>query len=122
MRIVQAQTILAQGVLARSIRHKVSSCNVPQHKVFCAALAACRQPHTHSQKSYGMGWSSNTKPCISCTDQVEKMPMRIMLYSLQHERAVVECKGPMGCCKGDTFADLWLRLKAADVLDWAFQF
>ena len=31
-------------------------------------------------------------------------------------------EGPMGCCEGDTFADLRVRLATAGVVVWPFQF
>jgi hypothetical protein len=50
------------------------------------------------------------------------MPTKVALYTLQSEASAPELEGPMGCCEGDTCADLCVRLEAAGVLDWSFQF
>jgi hypothetical protein len=50
------------------------------------------------------------------------MPTKVVLYTLQSEASAPELEGPMGCCEGDTCADLRVRLEAAGVLDWSFQF
>jgi hypothetical protein len=34
------------------------------------------------------------------------MPTKVALYTLQSEASAPELEGPMGCCKGDTCADL----------------
>jgi hypothetical protein len=44
------------------------------------------------------------------------MPTQVLFYTLQDEKATSECEGPMGCCKGDTFADLRVRLEAVQVV------
>jgi hypothetical protein len=50
------------------------------------------------------------------------MPTKVVLYTLQSEASTPELEGPMGCCEGDTCANLRMRLEAARVLDWSFQF
>jgi hypothetical protein len=50
------------------------------------------------------------------------MLTKVALYTLQSEASTPELEGPMGCCEGDTCADLRMRLEAAGVLDWLFQF
>jgi hypothetical protein len=50
------------------------------------------------------------------------MPTKVVLYTLQSEASAPELEGSMGCCEGDTCADLRARLEAAGVLDWSFQF
>jgi hypothetical protein len=50
------------------------------------------------------------------------MPTKVALYTLQSEASTPELEGPMGCCEGDTCVDLHVRLEAAGVLDWSFQF
>jgi hypothetical protein len=50
------------------------------------------------------------------------MLTKVALYTLQSEASLPELEGPMGCCEGDTYADLRMRLEAAGVLDWSFQF
>jgi hypothetical protein len=45
------------------------------------------------------------------------MPTKVALYTLQSEASAPELEGPMGCCEGDTCADLRVRLEAAGVLD-----
>jgi hypothetical protein len=50
------------------------------------------------------------------------MPTKVALYTLYSEASVPELEGPMGCCEGDTCVDLHVRLEAAGVLDWSFQF
>jgi hypothetical protein len=50
------------------------------------------------------------------------MPTKIALYTLQSKASALELEGPMGCCEGDTYADLHVRLEAVGVLDWSFQF
>jgi hypothetical protein len=50
------------------------------------------------------------------------MPTKVALYTLQSEASAPELEGPMGCCEGDTCADLCVHLEAAGVLDWSFQF
>jgi hypothetical protein len=50
------------------------------------------------------------------------MPTKVALCTLQSEASTPELEGPMGYCKGDTCADLHVRLEAAGVLDWSFQF
>jgi hypothetical protein len=34
------------------------------------------------------------------------MPTKVALYTLQSEASARKLEGPMGCCKGDTCADL----------------
>jgi hypothetical protein len=50
------------------------------------------------------------------------MPTKVAFYTLQLEASAPELEGPMDCCEGDTCADLHVRLEAAGVLDWLFQF
>jgi hypothetical protein len=50
------------------------------------------------------------------------MPTKIALYTLQSEASALELEGPIGCCEGNTCANLRMRLEAAGVLDWSFQF
>jgi hypothetical protein len=50
------------------------------------------------------------------------MPTKVALYTLQSEASALELEGPMDCCKGDTCADLHVRLEVVGVLDWSFQF
>jgi hypothetical protein len=48
------------------------------------------------------------------------MLTKIVLYTLQIETSVLELEGPMDCCKGDTYADLRVRLEAVGVLEWSW--
>jgi hypothetical protein len=48
------------------------------------------------------------------------MPTKVAFYTLQSEASALELEGPMGCRKGDTCADLRVRLEAAGVLDRSF--
>jgi hypothetical protein len=50
------------------------------------------------------------------------MPTRVLLYTLQDENATSKYEGSMGCYEGDMFADLRVRLEAAQVVEWPFQF
>jgi hypothetical protein len=50
------------------------------------------------------------------------MPTKVALYTLQSEALVPELEGPMGCCEGDTCANLRVHSEATGVLDWSFQF
>jgi hypothetical protein len=50
------------------------------------------------------------------------MPTEVALYTLQSEASALELEGPMDCCEGDTCTNLRVRLEAAGVLDWSFQF
>jgi hypothetical protein len=50
------------------------------------------------------------------------MPTKVALYTSQSEASAPELEGLMGCCEGDTCADLHVRLEAAGILDWSFQF
>ena len=50
------------------------------------------------------------------------MLTKVVLYSLPLEASTPELEGPMGCCEGDTCADLHVHLEVAGVLDWSFQF
>jgi hypothetical protein len=50
------------------------------------------------------------------------MLTKVMLYTIEDENSMLECEGPMGCYKGDTFADLKVRLEATGVINWPFQF
>jgi hypothetical protein len=50
------------------------------------------------------------------------VPTRVLLYTLQDEKATSECEGLMGCCEGDTFEDLRVRLEVVQVVEWPFQF
>jgi hypothetical protein len=50
------------------------------------------------------------------------MPTKVVLYTLQSEASAPELEGPMDCYEGDTYANLHVRLEAAGVLDWSFQF
>jgi hypothetical protein len=48
------------------------------------------------------------------------MPTKVALYTLQTETSALELEGPMGCCEGDTCADLRVHLEAAGVLEWSW--
>jgi hypothetical protein len=50
------------------------------------------------------------------------MLTKVVLCTLQSEASAPELEGSMGCCEGDTCVDLRVRLEAAGVLDWSFQF
>jgi hypothetical protein len=41
------------------------------------------------------------------------MATKVALYTLQSEASVPELEGSMGCCEGDTCADLRMHLEAA---------
>ena len=50
------------------------------------------------------------------------MATKVALYTLEDESCEPEFEGSTGYCEGDTCSDLHIRLEAAGIIEWPFQF
>jgi len=50
------------------------------------------------------------------------MSFKVKLFSLEHEWSILEKIGLIIAKEGESYANLWVRLEDADVIDWPFLF